>query len=237
MIVIPAIDLREGACVQLVGGSYEAEQVRLDNPLDVARNWAQAGFRRLHLVDLDAATERGANDDIIRDILAEQLFPIQVGGGVRSNEVIERLISEGASWVVAGTRALEDREWLEEAARLFPHRIIVAVDVRGHRVVTRGWVKTLAREVADVVEELNALDLAGIMVTAVHLEGQMRGTDLPLMEKVTESSQHPVFASGGITGMADLRALEERGVSGAIVGMALYKGALDPRVVAGEFVE
>ncbi len=237
MIVIPAIDLREGACVQLVGGSYEAERVRLDNPVDVARNWAQAGFRRLHLVDLDAATERGTNESTIRDILAEQLFPVQVGGGVRSNEVIERLLADGANWVVAGTRALEDPHWLEEAVHTFPGRIIVAVDVRDRRVVTRGWVRALNREVVDVVEELNTLDLGGIMVTAVHLEGQMRGTDLPLMEDFADASELPVFAAGGISGIVDLHALEERGIAGAIIGMALYTGALDPRVVAGEFIE
>jgi phosphoribosylformimino-5-aminoimidazole carboxamide ribotide isomerase len=237
MIVIPAIDLREGACVQLVGGSYEAEKVRMENPVEVARNWAQAGFRRLHLVDLDAATERGTNESAVRDILAEQLFPVQVGGGVRSSETIERLLNEGANWVVAGTRALEDAGWLEEMTRAYPGRIIVAVDVRDRRIVTRGWVRALTRDIMETVDELNSRELGGIMVTAVHLEGQMRGTDLSLMEDVAQASQHPVFASGGISGIADLHALQERGISGAIIGMALYTGALDPRVVAGEFAE
>jgi phosphoribosylformimino-5-aminoimidazole carboxamide ribotide isomerase len=237
MIVIPAIDLREGACVQLVGGSYESERVRLENPLEVARNWVQAGFQRLHLVDLDAATERGSNESILRDILAERLCAAQVGGGVRSSEAIETLLNAGADWVITGTRAIEDPEWLEEAVRMFPGRIIVAADVRDRRVVTRGWVRTNARVVTDVIQDLNAYDLGGILVTAVHLEGQMRGTDLSLMEDVVEASHLPIFASGGISGISDLHSLEERGVAGAVIGMALYTGALDPRVVAGEFSE
>jgi phosphoribosylformimino-5-aminoimidazole carboxamide ribotide isomerase len=237
MIAIPAIDLRDGACVQLVGGSYDAEAVRLENPVDVARNWSQAGFARLHVVDLDAATERGTNESAVRDILAESLFTVQVGGGVRSNELVERLVADCAHWVVVGTRAIEDRDWLEEITRSYPGSLIVAADVRGRKVVTRGWGRTSQLDVVDVVEELSAYELGGIMVTAVHVEGQMRGADLPLMDDVVEATHLPVLASGGISGMADLRALEDRGISGAIIGMALYTGALDARVVAEEFGE
>jgi phosphoribosylformimino-5-aminoimidazole carboxamide ribotide isomerase len=236
MIAIPAVDLRGGACVQLVGGSYEAEQVRIDDPLGVVRSWDAVGFRRLHLVDLDAATGRGSNEDVIRDILREPM-EIQVGGGVRSGETIEQLLRDGATRVVIGTRALEEREWLEETASLFPNELIVAADVRERRLVTRGWSKTLPRFILDVIEELNALPLAGILVTAVHREGQLGGTDLPLMEDVAELSRAPLIAAGGITTLADLRALEDRGVSAAVIGMALYTGALDPRVVADEFSE
>jgi phosphoribosylformimino-5-aminoimidazole carboxamide ribotide isomerase len=237
MIAIPAIDLRDGACVQLVGGSYDAEALRIENPLDVARNWSQAGFQRLHIVDLDAATERGENESVVRNLLAEQVIPVQVGGGVRSIEVIEKLLGDGARWVVTGTRALEDITWLDEASCIFPGSIIVAADVRGRRVVTRGWARTTALNIIDAVEELSALDLGGIMVTAVHVEGQMRGTDLPLMEDVVEATHLPVLASGGISGMQDLHALQDRGVAGAIIGMALYTGALDARIVAEEFSE
>jgi len=237
VIAIPAIDLRDGACVQLVGGSYDQERVRVDQPLDVARNWARAGFPRLHIIDLDAATERGSNESVVRDLLLERLMPAQVGGGVRDTEIIERLLRDGASWVIAGTRALEDPEWLEQAARNFPGSIIVAADVRGRRIATRGWRRTIPHDIVDAVEELNRLDLAGIMVTAVHLEGQMRGPDLHLMEDVVDVAELPVFASGGIGGMSDLRSLEEIGVTGTIIGMALYTGALDPHVVAEEFCE
>jgi phosphoribosylformimino-5-aminoimidazole carboxamide ribotide isomerase len=235
MIAIPAVDLREGACVQLVGGSYADEQVRLDNPLEVARGWARAGFRRIHLVDLDAATGRGDNSAIVRDILGEIPVAVQVGGGVRSGDTIERLLEEGATWVVLGTRALEEPEWLAGTASAFPGQLIVAADVRERQIVTRGWTRTLTRTVLDVVEQLNDIPLGGVLVTAVHREGQLAGTDLFLMEDVAELSVHPVIASGGISSVGDLRELAERGIAAAVIGMALYTGALDARAVAEEF--
>ena len=237
MIAIPAIDLRDGACVQLVGGSYAHERVRLDDPAGVARDWASHGFRRLHLVDLDAATGAGSNDELLRDILGEGALQMQVGGGVRSGETIERLLAHGAYRVVVGTRALEEPDWLAEMTSLFPGELIVAADVRERRVVTRGWSRTLPRDILDTIAELNALPLGGVLVTAVHKEGRLGGTDLPLMEDVAESSSAPVYASGGVTTMSDLRALADRGVAGVIIGMALYTGALDPRIVAEEFAE
>lgn len=235
MIVIPAVDLREGACVQLVGGSYADEQVRLENPLEVARGWTRAGFSRLHVVDLDAATARGDNAAIVRDILGELPVNIQVGGGVRSGDTIERLLDEGATWVVLGTRALEEPEWLAGTASSFPGQLIVAADVRERQVVTRGWARTLSRTVLDVIEQLNDIQLAGVLVTAVHREGQLAGTDLFLMEDVAELSAHPVIASGGITTVSDLRELADRGIAAAVVGMALYTGEMDARAVAEEF--
>lgn len=237
MIAIPAVDLRGGACVQLVGGAYEQERVRLEDPASVARSWAWHGFRRLHLVDLDAATGRGSNEELVREILGDHSLEVQVGGGVRSGETIERLLADGAQRVVVGTRALEEMEWLAEMTSLFPNELIVAADVRDRRVVTRGWSRTLPRDIMDAVAELNALSLAGILVTAVHKEGRLGGTDLPLMEDVAELSEAPVIASGGVTTMDDLRALADRGIAGVVIGMALYTGALDPRLVADEFSE
>ena len=237
VIAIPAIDLREGACVQLVGGSYAREQIRLADPVGVAREWTRHGFKRLHLVDLDAATGRGSNERVVRDILGDTSLDVQVGGGVRSGETIDLLLRDGASWVVLGTRAMEESRWLADTAEAFPGELIVAADVRDRRVVTRGWERTLARDVLDVVEELNDLPLAGVMVTAVHKEGQLRGTDLPLMEDVAERSSFPVYASGGVTTLNDLRSLDDRGVAGAIIGMALYTGTLNAWVVAEEFAE
>jgi phosphoribosylformimino-5-aminoimidazole carboxamide ribotide isomerase len=235
MIVIPAVDLREGACVQLIGGSYASEQLRIENPLEVARGWTRAGFTRLHVVDLDAATGRGDNAAIVRDILGEVPANIQVGGGVRSGDTIERLLDEGATWVVLGTRALEEPEWLAGTASSFPGQLIVAADVRERQIVTRGWARTLSRTVLDAVEQLNDIPLGGVLVTAVHREGQLAGTDLFLMEDVAELCVHPVIASGGISSVADLRELADRGIAAAVVGMALYTGALDARAIAEEF--
>lgn len=237
MIAIPAVDLRDGACVQLVGGSFAQEKVRIENPVDVARSWEHYGFHRLHVVDLDAATGRGSNLPVVRSLLFDSGIPIQVGGGVRSGELVEELLEAGAARVIVGTRAIEEPEWIIELAARHPGEIIVACDVRERRVTTRGWAHTLPLDILDVLEELNSLPLAGLLVTAVHREGQMQGTDLPLMEDVAEASNFPVYASGGITTMQDLRALEHRGLAGVVIGMALYTGALDPIVVAGEFGE
>jgi phosphoribosylformimino-5-aminoimidazole carboxamide ribotide isomerase len=237
MMAIPALDLRDNACVQLVGGSYEREQIRLDDPASVAMAWRECGFRSLHLVDLDAATGRGSNFEIVQTILQLSDLCIQVGGGIQTAAQIERALESGASRVIVGTRAIEDQSWLEEVASLFPGTIIVAADVKDRQILTHGWTRSHRKLVLDVIDELNGLPLAGILVTAVHREGLMLGTDLSLMEDVVEAAEFPVHAAGGISGMSDLRGLAERGISAAIIGMALYTGAVDARAVAEEFRE
>lgn len=235
MIAIPAVDLREGACVQLVGGEYAQERVRLDDPIGVAREWARLGFARLHVVDLDAALEKGSNLSLIRDLLREQVADVQVGGGLRTTEAVSDILDDGARYAIVGTRALEDLEWLAELAHDNPGQIIVAADVRERRVTTRGWQRTLPRNVVDMVEEMNGLPLAALLVTAVHREGQLQGTDLPLMEDVVDAADFPVYAAGGVGSVGDLHALEDRGLAGAVIGMALYTGAIDPRAIVEEF--
>jgi phosphoribosylformimino-5-aminoimidazole carboxamide ribotide isomerase len=235
MIAIPAVDIRDGACVQLVGGSYDAERIRLENPAAVARQWAGMGFARLHVVDLDAATDTSSNAAVIRGILDAAAARIQVGGGVRSTHRAAELLAGGASSVVVGTRAIEDPDWLAEVANEFPGSIIVAADVRDRRVVTHGWSTTSSADVIDFIRSLDGLPLGGLLVTAVHREGQMIGPDLPLMEDVVAASAAPVTASGGISSRSDLCALDRRGVRAAVIGMALYTGALDARATAEEF--
>lgn len=237
MIAIPAVDLREGACVQLVGGEYTEERVRLADPVAVARDWTRYGFRRLHIVDLDAATGRGSNQEIVAELLRDSTAELQIGGGIRSSTQIEELLASGATAVVVGTRALEDSDWLARVATTYPNELLVAADVRERKIVTRGWSRTLPRDILDVTEELSALPLAGLLVTAVHREGRMQGADLFLMEDVVDAASFPVYASGGIASVADLRALADRGVAAAIVGMALYTGAVDPWQTAEEFGE
>lgn len=237
MIAIPAIDLRDGACVQLVGGSYADERVRLEDPVSVAASWERAGFRHLHVVDLNAALERGSNAALVAEILRATQAEVQVGGGVRDENAVERLLDEGATRVMVGTRAIEDMPWLEALADRFPAQLIVAADVRDRRIVTRGWMRTLPLGILDAIEQLNALPLAGILVTAVHREGQLLGTDLPLMEDVAETANCPVYAAGGIASLIDLRALADRGIAAAVIGMALYTGTIDPRIAAEEFAE
>jgi phosphoribosylformimino-5-aminoimidazole carboxamide ribotide isomerase len=233
MKAIPAIDLREGACVQLVGGSYEAEQVRLPDPMDAARRWSEAGFSTFHVVDLDAATGRGSNATVI-----ERLAPgreLQVGGGVRDEAAVERLLSLGVRRVIVGTRAIEDRTWLTTMATRFPGRLMVAADVNGRLIVTRGWTERTTLEIGEFLTEIRTLPLAGVLVTAVHVEGQMKGTDAALFESVVASSPFPVTASGGITTSDDLRSLARLGCHAAVIGMALYTGRLDAKATAQEF--
>jgi phosphoribosylformimino-5-aminoimidazole carboxamide ribotide isomerase len=237
MIAIPALDLRGAACVQLAADSYDRELLRIPDPVGVATAWRQYGFRHLHVVDLDGVAGHAKNSAEIQAILAATDAEVQVGGGIRDQSAIEQILSDGAQRVVIGTKALEDPDWLIDMSMAFPGCIVVAADVRDRRVLSHGWTRMHSKLVLDLIEELNGLPLAGVLVTAVHREAAMRGTDLPLMEDVTELAEFPVFASGGLGSLNDLRALEDRGVAAAIIGMALYSGAMDPRVVADEFAE
>jgi len=223
--------------VQLAAGSYDEELIRIPDPVGVAVAWRQYGFHHLHIVDLDGVAGRGNNTAQIQVILSATDAEAQVGGGIRTVESIERLLNDGAQRVIIGTRALEDPDWLVDMSTTFPGSIVVAADVRGRKVLSHGWTRTHSKLVLDLVEELNGLPLAGVLVTAVHREEAMGGTDLPLMEDVAELAEFPVFASGGLGSLNDLRALADRGVAAAIVGIALYSGAMDPRVVAEEFAE
>ncbi len=235
MIAIPAIDLREGACVQLVGGRYEDERVRIADPLEALARWKHAGFRRVHLVDLDAATGRGDNREEIERLLSDASVRFQVGGGVRSGERIAELLSLGADAVVVGTRAVEDLAWLAEMAERFPRRLVVAADVRGRELSTRGWAQLVGRDVAEWLSTLPKIPLAGVLVTAVHQEGRLQGPDVELVRELAPLCPVPLIASGGIGQYEDLARLEEAGAAAAVIGMALYQGALDPARTAREF--
>lgn len=237
MIAIPAIDLREGTCVQLANGDYSRERYREADVTGVMRRWIECGFQRLHVVDLDAATGRGSNDRLLLDLVRDATIDVQAGGGLRRTQQIDGILDAGARYVVLGTRAINDPEWLAETARTRPDTLVVAADVRERCVVTNGWRSVSPRSIAETLDALKGLPLAGVLVTAVHREGLMQGTDLDLFEGITAAAQWPVFAAGGIGSFADLRALAERGVAGAIIGMALYTGAMDPWRAAEEFAQ
>lgn len=235
MIAVPAIDLREGACVQLVGGSYAAERVRLADPARVARRWADAGFARLHLVDLDAATGRGDNAAVLQSVLASASAATQVGGGVRDEARLDAWLAAGAARVVVGTRAILDPDWLAETAPRRPGRLVIAADVRAGQVVTHGWTVAQPRTLEAFLSRLDPLPLAGVLVTAIDREGRLEGADTGLVARAAGATRHPVFASGGISTRHDLEALALAGAAEAVIGMALYTGALDARAIAQEF--
>jgi phosphoribosylformimino-5-aminoimidazole carboxamide ribotide isomerase len=236
MIAVPALDIRSGVCVQLVGGSYAHEIVRLPDPVAIAKQWRDLGFQRLHVVDLDAATRRGNNTSMVRSILRRGGWPeVQVGGGIQTIEQIAELLTLGATRVVVGTRAIEEPAWLALMAERFPHRLIVAADVRERQVVTRGWVKQLDLDIADALDALAGLPLAGVLVTAVHQEGRLHGPDVDLMRLVVSRVTVDVYAAGGVATLDDLRVLANTGVRAVVIGTALYTGALDAQAVVTEF--
>lgn len=235
MIVYAAIDLRGGRVVQLVGGRPEKEKVSWPDPVAVARRWQQAGFPALHVVDLDAALGGGDNREAIARILASVDVPVQVGGGVRDDAAVEWLIEAGAARVIVGTRAIEDPEWLGRVAARHPLRVVVAADVRHSEVVMRGWTEGAGIDALALLERLEATPLAGVLVTDVSREGQMVGIDEEAFTALAAATSHPLIAAGGIGGADDLWRLSHAGCAGAVLGMALYTGAVDPAVATREF--
>jgi phosphoribosylformimino-5-aminoimidazole carboxamide ribotide isomerase len=235
MIAVPAIDLRDGACVQLVGGDYRAERVRWPDPVAVAEGWRAAGFTRLHLVDLDRATDRGDHRELIARIARIEGLAVQVGGGLRTDDAVAEVLQWGATSAVVGTRAIEDPAWLDRVARRWAGQVVLAADVRGRRLATRGWAESAATDLDDLWPRLEDLPLAGVLVTAIHLEGRLNGPDLPLIAAAVAATRHPIQASGGIARLEDLDQLRRAGAAKAIIGMALYTGHLASQRVAREF--
>lgn len=235
VIVIPAIDVRDGAGVQPAGGLRHGERLERVDALDLAVSWLTLGFNRLHVTDLDEAAGRGDNTPIIDALLHRVEAAIQVSGDVRTATEVDRHLQAGADRVVVGARAIEDLQWLADVAGQAPGRIAIATLVRDRHVVTRDRGRSLPRDILSIVEDLNELPVAAVIVTVAQRDRRVEGTDLFLMEDLTELSVHPVIAAGGITTMTELRDLDERGVSATIVGWALYTGRLDARVLADEF--
>ena len=237
MIAIPSLDLRDGVCVQLAAGSYDEEVIRIPDVVGVQLAWQRYGFHHLHITDLDAMTGRGSNSELIHTILGQTESEVQIGGGVRTREAIQELLNEGARRVVIGHRALEEPDWLAEMSALFPGSIVVAVDVRDRKVLAQGWARARPILVLDLIDELNRLSLAGLLVYASSSEDISGGAHLSLLEDAVEAADYPLLAAGNFTGLGELRAIADRGVSAAIIGVALYTGAMDPRIVAEEFAE
>jgi phosphoribosylformimino-5-aminoimidazole carboxamide ribotide isomerase len=235
VIAYPAVDIRAGAAVQLVGGRVEETRVTVPDPVGVARRWADAGFRALHVVDLDAALGSGDNRGIIADLIRAVDVPVHVGGGVRDDAAADALFEMGAERIVVGTRALEDEAWLLALATRRPGRVMVAADVRDGRVLTHGWTVVSQRTAENLLDALAEAPLAAILVTDVSREGLMAGADDSLFARLARATAHDLIAAGGIASLDDLRALERAGAAGAVLGMALYTGAIDGAVAAGEF--
>lgn len=225
MIAIPAVDLRES------GQSVRSGIAHGRRSADIARNLSDLGFRRLHVLEGGASSSVPAVEDILRDTNAR----VQVGG-VSSATEIEQLLRAGVDSVVVGSRGLDEPEWLADMADLYPGEIAVATDVRDRRVVRRGWVRTLPVDLLDIVDELNSLPLRELLVSMRPADAGMSMSELSLLEDVAEQSRFPVSVVGGVATMADLRALEHRGLAGAVVDAERFlTGELDGRRVAQDF--
>ena len=230
MLLIPAIDLKDGRCVRLRQGDMRQETIYSEDPAAVALQWEQLGAPLLHVVDLNGAIEgRPANLAQIEAILNAVSVPIQVGGGVRTLDTVRTYLGCGARRVVMGTAVLQDRAVLEDACELFPERILVGIDAKNGKVAVKGWTAvsdTLAR---DLVRTLAGLNLAGVIYTDISRDGMLQGPDLLSLKTFVKDSPVPVIASGGITRIEDIRAIQalDPRIEGVIVGKALYDGKLD----------
>lgn len=232
MLVIPAIDLKDGRCVRLRQGDMAAETVYSDDAPAVARRWQEAGASLIHVVDLNGAVDgEPRNLPEISEIISTVTVRVQVGGGIRSIETVRRYLGAGVARVVLGTAALTDRSFLEKACLEFPHRILLGLDAHGGKVAVRGWTSVSETKATDFLKELAGHALGAVIYTDIARDGMLGGPNLAALREMVELSSFPVIASGGISRVEDLLAVQALGpqVEGAIVGKALYDGKLDYR--------
>ena len=231
MIVIPAIDLKEGRCVRLSQGRMDQESVYSENPVQMARHWEAKGAERLHVVDLNGAvTGRPFHSSLIREITQSIHIPVEVGGGIRDLETIESYLSAGVRWVILGTAAFSNRPLVEEACRRFPGRVILGIDARGGRVAIQGWQEIVSLEAMELAKQFEGLDISAIIFTDVERDGMGTGVNWERTKVLARATSIPVIASGGIARIEEIKHLmnlEADGVIGVIVGRALYTGSLD----------
>jgi phosphoribosylformimino-5-aminoimidazole carboxamide ribotide isomerase len=225
VIVIPAIDLREGKAVRLTRGDPSTETAYADDPVALAERFQTEGARRLHVVDLDAALEEGSNAEIVRQICLAVAIPVQVGGGVRTLEDVGRLIEVGASRAILGTAAAADPAFVARAVEEYAERVVVAVDVRGGKLMIRGWQEE-GPELEAAVPALTEAGAPRFLVTSVARDGTLAGPDLRLCSRVLELTDRPVIASGGVRTADDVWALRDLGCEAVVTGKALYERTL-----------
>jgi phosphoribosylformimino-5-aminoimidazole carboxamide ribotide isomerase len=233
MLLIPAIDLKDGRCVRLRQGDMDDATVFAEDPVVMARTWLERGARRLHLVDLNGAVSgRPRNEAVIRAILDEIAgrIPVQLGGGIRDLDTIERYLDGGLSYVIIGTAAVKNPGFLHDACGAFPGQIIVGLDAKDGRVATDGWSKLTKHDVVDLARKFEDYGVEGVIYTDIGRDGMLTGVNIEATVRLAQALKVPVIASGGIAGMDDIDRLcqvEDEGVEGAILGRALYEGKLD----------
>ena len=233
MLLIPAIDLKDGHCVRLQQGDMDAATSFGDDPAAMARRWLDAGARRLHLVDLNGAfAGKPVNEGAVKAILREvgDRIPVQLGGGIRDLDTIERYLDDGIGYVIIGTAAVKNPGFLKEACVAFGGHIIVGLDARDGKVATDGWSKLTGHEVVDLARKFEDYGVEGVIYTDIGRDGMLTGINVEATVKLAQSLSIPVIASGGLSGIADIErlcAVESEGVEGVICGRSIYTGALD----------
>lgn len=228
MEVIPAIDLLEGRCVRLYQGNYDQSEVFDENPVEVARRWADEGATRLHLVDLDGAKAgKPENHQAIAAIAAAVDIPIEVGGGLRERDRVAALFDLGVRYAILGTAAVENPELVSTLSSEFPGQIIVGIDARDGKVATRGWLETSEVEAIALAQDMAQRGAAAIIYTDIKRDGTLKGPNMEALRAIAEATTVPIIASGGVSSVTDLLSLltlERLGVNGVIIGKALYTG-------------
>lgn len=225
MDVIPAIDLRGGHCVRLVQGDYDRELSFLDDPVAVANRWVSEGAARIHVVDLDGAREgRPVNDKIVSLIIDAVSIPVQVAGGIRDLDAIDRWLDAGADRVVLGTAAVRDPELAAEASRRHGERVVVSIDARDGLVATEGWTEATEQSAEELAKRLAELGVQRFVYTDIARDGTLTSPNFEAVESLVKATPAPVIAAGGVAEVAHLERLAELGAEGAIVGLALYDG-------------
>lgn len=228
MRVIPAVDVLDHEVVQLVGGIPGSQQVRLPGILETAMSWVDRGAPYLHLVDLDGAFGKEPNVDAFKEVIRTAGVPCEVGGGIRSEERIAEYIKAGADRVVVGTKAVKEPEWLADMARRFPQKIVLGLDTKGGRITVKGWQESAEITVEEMFDRIRTLPVAAVLNTNVDVEGQGKGIDADVAERFIAGCPQPVVSSGGVSSVGDLEILSKAGAEGTVVGMAIYKGTIEP---------
>jgi phosphoribosylformimino-5-aminoimidazole carboxamide ribotide isomerase len=234
MDIFPAIDLLDGKCVRLYQGDYDQSQVFNDRPVEMARSWLEQGATKLHLVDLDGAKAgHPVNLEAIASIVemvkttATQPMQIQVGGGLRTEASVRQLLNLGVDRVILGTVAVEQPQLVQDLCQKYPHQIVVGIDARDGKVATKGWVETSTVTATDLAKRMAQMGAAAIIYTDIHRDGTLTGPNIPALRELASGIEIPVIASGGVSSLQDLLSLlslSTIGVTGAIVGRALYTG-------------
>ena len=233
MIILPAIDLKEGQCVRLEQGLMDRDTVYHDNPGEQARIWQEQGGELLHIVDLDGAFAGvPKNRDAIKAIVDAITIPTELGGGIRHMQTIEAYLELGIDRVILGTVAKENPQLVEEACRTYPGRIVVGIDAKNGLVAVRGWADVTAKSAIEMAKEMAGFGVEAIIYTDIARDGMMQGPNIEATRNLAESIDIPVIASGGLSSLDDIRrlmAIESSGVTGVITGKAIYSGAIDLR--------